>query len=176
MRFPGRVIDRAVCFGAMLLLLGAVTGCGGKGKVSGMVTGPDGQPLPLGRITFLPDSGPPGVSGEIQDGKYAVEDLSTGPAKVSVETAYIHDENQGLVKAASKAGALTGTGASGPPPKDAPPAFAEMQKKQAEGLKIAKEKLAKYREIPEKFADPKTSGLSLTVKSGNNDFPVDLKK
>jgi hypothetical protein len=178
MRFSLSAIRRAACFGAVLLLLGAVTGCGGKAKVSGTVTGPDGQPLPSGRITFLPASGPPGVSADIEDGKYTAEDVATGENHVSVDTAYIAEAYKGV--GTSKSSNLTGTGAAGPPPKDAPPeAVAALSKLNAgrdEVIKHAKEKMAKYREIPEKYTDTKTSGLSVTVKSGNNNYPVDLSE
>jgi hypothetical protein len=176
MQFSWRAMRRSACFAAVLVILGAATGCGaGKGKVTGTVTGPDGKPLPLGRITFLPASGPPGFSGDIQDGKYSVDDVTTGENNVSIDTAYIRDENEPIVKrAGSGKTAMNGTGSGGPPPKGAPPEYVKMQKEQEEAPKIAKEKLAKYRPIPEKFADTKTSGLSVTVKSGDNTFPVDL--
>jgi hypothetical protein len=176
MQFSWQAIRRTACFAALLVFLGGVTGCGGKGTVTGTVTGPDGQPLPVGRITFLPTGGQPGASGEIQDGKYKVENVPTGENKVGVDTEYIQVEFGATVKNAARGKPQTGTGASGPPPKDAPPAFLEMQKKQAEGLNKAKEMMAKYRQLPVKFADPNTSGLSLTVKTGTNDFPVDLRK
>jgi hypothetical protein len=176
MEFSWQAIRRPAYFAAVLVVMGAVTGCGGKGTVTGAVTGPDGQPLPAGRITFAPASGSPGVTGEIQDGKYTVENVPTGENKVAVETEYIQVENGMIVKNAASGKRLPGTGMNGPPPKDAPPAFMEMQKKQEEGINVAKEKLAKYRKIDDKFTDPKTSGFSLTVKTGTNTFPVDLSK
>lgn len=179
MQFHWRVIRRAACFGAVLVLIGAATGCGGKGKVTGTVTGPDGQPLPLGRISFIPASGPPGVTADIEDGKYTAENVPTGEAKVSVETSYIEAEAKLALKN-SGGGGHGGTGGGAAPPKGMTPeiatALAEMNKGQAEGKKRAQEKLAKYRQIPEKFADAKTSELSLTVKSGDNTYPVDLSK
>jgi hypothetical protein len=182
MQFSWQAIRRTALLTTMLVLLGAITGCGGKGKVTGTVTGPDGQPLPLGRITFLPASGPPGVSADIEDGKYTVEDVATGENKVSVETAYIEEQYKGAAQAGNsqKSFATAGTGGGGPPPKDMAPevvqGLAKFKKGGEEGIRIAKEKMAKYRPIPEKFTDPKTSGLSVTVKSGNNDYPVDLSK
>jgi hypothetical protein len=182
MQFSWQAIRRTAFLTTMLVLLSAVTGCGGKGKVTGTVTGPDGQPLPLGRITFLPASGPPGVSADIDDGKYTAENVATGENKVTVETAYIEEQNKAVARATSsqKSFATAGTGGGGPPPKDMPPeavkGMAQFKKAGEEGIKIAKEKMAKYRPIPEKFTDPKTSGLSLTVKSGVNDFPVNLSK
>jgi hypothetical protein len=179
MQFFWQAIRRTACFAAVLVLLGAVTGCGGKGRVSGTVTGPDGQPLPLGRITFLPASGPPGVSADIEDGKYTAEGVTPGEAKVAVETAYIAEEAKPALSSGS-AGNIPKTGTLAPPPPNMPPeaveGMAKIAKARDEGIKIAKEKMAKYRQIPEKFADPKTSGLSLTVKSGDNTYPVDLSK
>jgi hypothetical protein len=178
MQFHWRVIRRAACFGAVLVLLGAATGCGGKAKVSGAVT-LDGKPLPLGRISFTPASGPPGVTADIQDGKYTAEDVRTGENKVSVETAYIELEAN-LVLHPDHPGGGGGTGGGGAPMPGMPPeavaGMAEMNKGRGEGIKHAKENLEKYRKIPEKFNNPQTSGLSLTVKSGDNSFPVDLSK
>jgi hypothetical protein len=163
----------------VLVLLGAATGCGGKGNVSGIVTGPDGKPLPLGRISFLPASGPPGVSADIQDGKYTAENVPTGENKVSVETSYIELEAKLALKNSGGGGqGQGGTGGGAAPQRNMPPeavaGMAEMNKGRDAGIKHAKENLEKYREIPEKFNNPQTSGLSLTVKSGDNTFPVDL--
>ncbi|HBI41726.1 MAG TPA: hypothetical protein DDY78_02585 [Planctomycetales bacterium] len=181
MRLPWSAIRRAACFGAVVVLLGTATGCGGKGNVSGTVTGPDGKPLPLGKISFTPSSGPPGVSADIEDGKYTAENVGTGENKVAVETAYIKTESLPMLKNTNPESMAThGTGGGGPVPKDMPAeavaGMAAINKSRDEGIQKAKDNMAKYREIPEKFTDPKTSGLSLTVKSGANTFPVDLSK
>jgi hypothetical protein len=180
MRFSLGAIRRAACFGAVLVLLGAASGCGsGKGKVSGSVTGPDGQPLPLGRITFSAASGQGAVTADIQDGKYTAEDVPAGENKVAVETSYIKEAAQAAQKNANQGSVeKKGTGGTGPMPANMPPeavaGMAKINKARDEGAQKAKENMAKYREIPEKFADPSTSGLSLTVKSGDNTYPVDL--
>ncbi len=177
MQFHWGTIHRVACFSAVLVLLGAASGCGGKGKVSGAVTGPDGQPLPIGRITFTPASGP-GASAEIQDGKYTAEDVTPGDYKVFVETAYVEQGAKLALKGVNLKGVPNAGGTGGALPKDAPPeavaGMAKINKARDEGIKKARDDLAKYRPIPEKFTDPKTSGLSLTVKSGSNTFPVDL--
>jgi hypothetical protein len=51
-----------------------------------------------------------------------------------------------------------------------------MKRSQADAAKRAQELKAKYRQVPDKFTNPDTSGLSLTVKGGNNPFNVDLSK
>ena len=160
-------LRRPACFAAVLFLLAAATGCG-KGKVSGTVAGPDGQPLPLGRITFHPPSGP-AVTGDIQDGKYAVQNVPTGETKVTLDTSYVKEE--------ATAALTTGTSAAQGQPRGgaARPQFEEMNRKAAEGREHAKEQLAKYREVPEKYTKPDTSGLSLTVKAGDNTFDVSAK-
>jgi hypothetical protein len=162
-----------------LLLAAALTGCGGgKGKVSGTVTGPDGQPLPLGRIVFKPTGGGPGATAEIQDGKYEAADVPAGDNKVAVETQYIDEEIGQALKANSPAGlqGMPPAGAQGNLPPEAAAKWDEMKRSQADAAKRAQELKAKYRQIPDKFTNPDTSGLSLTVKGGNNPFNVDLSK
>jgi hypothetical protein len=75
---------------AVALSLVALTGCGGERRVSvaGNVT-LDGEPIPEGSITFIPDQGNhgPTAGGEIIDGEYRVESASgpmTGPHRVEI--------------------------------------------------------------------------------------------
>jgi hypothetical protein len=169
------------------LVLLAAFGCGGshgKGTVSGTVT-LDGQPLPAGKIAFVPAQGA-GVSADIkEDGTYTATDVPAGEIKVIVETASLKP----IVDQAKGAGAKGGpakyaSGSSGGPGATTTPdanmspeakAFFEKQQKTvAEGRERAKELAARYRAIPTKYADPGTSGLSLTVKSGENKYDVPL--
>ncbi len=172
MPFHGCRLPRAARFAAAFLLLAAAAGCG-KGKISGTVTGPDGKPLPLGQITFVPSSGP-AVSGDVTDGKYAVQNVPTGAAKVSLDTNYIKlQADQTLqVNPATRGPQLPGGGKGLSP--EAAAQFEKMNGGAAGAIQHAKEQLMKYRHIPDKYTKPDDSGLGLTVKGGDNTFDVDL--
>jgi hypothetical protein len=60
-------------------------GCGGgAGEVSGTVTF-DGKPIEQGSIKFTPEDGKGPTTGDaIKDGKYSVQKVPLGPAKVSI--------------------------------------------------------------------------------------------
>jgi hypothetical protein len=73
--------------GRLTLLASALllAGCAGKGQVSGKVKY-KGEPLPAGTITFY-DRANRAVSSAIgPDGGYSVDQVASGPVKVSVVT------------------------------------------------------------------------------------------
>jgi hypothetical protein len=169
------------------LLLLAAFGCGGshgKGTVSGTVT-LDGQPLLAGKIAFVPAEGA-GVSADIkEDGTYTATDVPAGEVKVIVETASLKpivDQAKGAgakgVPAKYASGSSGGPGATTTPDANMSPEakafFEKQQKTVAEGRERAKELAARYRAIPTKYNNPSTSGLGLTVKSGENKYDVPL--
>ncbi len=64
----------------------AVPGCGpSKGSVNGVVN-VNGKPLPSGTIYFLSQTSQQVISANIDDGKFSIPAIATGPAKVSVTT------------------------------------------------------------------------------------------
>jgi len=179
-----------------LLVLG-VAGCGGskKGTVKGKVTF-KGKTLPGGEITFHPEKGA-AVSGEIgEDGTFEVKDVPVGEAKVSInltkKRGSIRDMEEKL-KVLS--GGFPGGGIT--PPKDAPKDFRKMKdtkavnpgtegpdtgpdpEEQKEKMKAQIEllkKLPSAKEFPAKYEKAESSGLSYTIKSGNNDLEeIELK-
>lgn len=159
----------------LALLVPVVIGCGSsKGKVNGEVT-LDGKPLPGGTITFHPSKGNP-VGGEITDGKFSVTGVPTGTAKVTVATAYMKQEAEALGMANQNTGMSMGRNA--PPgaamPPEAKAALEKEKQRSQESASKAKELRARYREIPEKYTQPDTSGLSTQIKSGVNNFEVQL--
>jgi hypothetical protein len=166
-RFFGR---RTLALGSSAILLLAAMGCGGgKGDVSGTVT-LDGKPLPAGKIAFLASKGA-AVSADIQNGQYTVAKVPTGNVKVTVETASIKTQADQM-----QAGIRQG-GPKSVPPNTPPEAKAHLEaeiKANAESAQKAKDLLAQYRPIPEKYGKPDTSGLSTTVKAGDNKFDVSL--
>lgn len=130
----------------------AAVGCSGKGEINGRVTY-DNQPIPRGRITFLPQRGG-ARTAEIRDGNYTITDCPTGQMSVGVES-FVPPESAGegpgvpeeLLKGFKPPGGAPG-GAVGEKFKGLP--------------------------IPPKYADPKQSGLEYTVTSGKQtkDFPL----
>jgi hypothetical protein len=139
---------RRLPFGALLPLLLLATGCSGRGDVAGKVS-LDGKPLPAGTIIF--QSGKRAVSADIKDGEYTATGVPAGDVKVAVETGSIKAKAE-MLGAGVK---MTG--------KEAGP---QAQK--------AKELLAKYLHIPERYADPNKSGLTAKVNSGSNQKNFDL--
>jgi len=135
-----------------LLLLGV--GCGSNGTITGTVTYKS-TPIPVGTIQFAPDNGAPMVTVPIVDGKYTVEKVPPGPAKVGVTSTYSDPSQMTPMQRMAKAGkglppdALEHLQAGGPPKK---------------GIKI-----------PDSYADPEKSNLTYTVKGGSQTHDFDLK-
>ncbi len=144
----------------LLLALGTALFAAGCSKPTGTVSGTvtyKGQKLKGGQVVFTPssDSGYP-VSAEIkEDGTYTIEKCPTGPVKISVETSYLRPP-AGTVGARNNA------------PKELPPNA---------GYKPpdVQNNLARYTEIPDKYENASTSGLTYTVTSGpqTHDIPLD---
>jgi hypothetical protein len=73
----------------VLLVALAATGCSEKGGSTGTVSGTvtyNGQPVPVGTISFLAEDGR-SMTGELKsDGTYKVDKVPTGKNKVAVQT------------------------------------------------------------------------------------------
>jgi hypothetical protein len=81
---PTLALRGTIAAGLMALL--TLTGCErGRGDVSGTVT-LNGKPLPGGMVTFVPDNGPAEATRIGEDGKYAITNVLTGPARITVVT------------------------------------------------------------------------------------------
>lgn len=164
----------------LALLLPLEVGCGGgKGNLSGTVT-LDGKPLPAGNISFIPSKGP-GVSGAIQDGNYSVHGVPTGEVKVTVETTSLKQELDALAIASRSPGGMEKSAGGRMTPEkmakmseSAKKGYEEQKQRAAERASKLKELQAKFREVPAKYSKPDTSGLTTTVKSGQNTFDVQL--
>jgi hypothetical protein len=156
---------------AALPLALALAGCGkGKGTVSGKVT-LDGDPLPAGRILFVGDKGE--ASADIKDGQYTANNVPTGNVKVAVDTAVIRREAQQLLAAAKNQ--RTGEAPEGMPA-EAKAKFEQEKKAAEERGKRGNELMEKYRDIPEKYTKPDSSGFTVQVKKGETTtFEVPLK-
>jgi hypothetical protein len=135
-----------------LFLLSA--GCGSKGTITGTVSY-QGKPLPSGSVMFVPQTGTP-VTATIDDGKYTVEKVPTGPAKIGV-TSVNFDAPSGQMAQMMM------------PPKDAPipPEARKAMEARGQGKKGIK--------IPENYGDPEKSGLTHTVTGGQQVHDIPLK-
>jgi hypothetical protein len=151
--------------GRLLLLLPLflviASGCGYRNRatpsgVSGHITY-KGKPLPGGTVTFYPGSGGAYTGTIDKDGKYSVADVPAGTMTVSVETSSVkprpnlqYGKGAQKMEASPGPGGSAGTSPSGPTGEN-------------------------YVEIPAKYANPQTSGLSATLTAGSQvkDFALD---
>ena len=142
----------------MLALTLAGAGCSSSGTVTGKVTY-KGEPLAGGTVLFVSE-GRGSVSAQIgRDGAYTAEKVPTGTVQIAVETQ--------SVKGSEPAPQAT---------RQMPPAGLELPKA-AENSPIYKSRAGarRYTEIPKKYSDPKTSGLTCTVSGGNQKYDIPLE-
>jgi len=95
--------------------------------------------------------GPTGsATGQIEGGHYRVENVPLGDVKIGVNTDAVRGQliSQQMAQGYKGPG---GKGGSRPPP-------------------------PKFIDVPKKFAEPETSGVKTTVKSGANTFDIALRK
>jgi len=146
-----RGLGRWGVFPVLLTLVAA--GCGsGSGSVSGKVTY-KGAPVTGGNLTFIPPAGLATISVPInEDGTYSAAKVPAATVKICVETESIKPKPGGTPKYQ-------------PPPGATPPP-GYLSGPVIKGV---------YVKIPDKYANPDTTDLTYTVKSGKQDFTVELK-
>jgi len=130
-----------------------VAGCGAsRGRISGKVSY-QGKPLTAGTVFFQPTQGGKDAaalsSGIGKDGAYQIKNIPLGEYKVYVRTpkADFKMPIPGGKAPASSADTMPGKGDSS----------------------------ASVVEVPEKYGKPDSSGLTYTVKKGDQPFDIDLK-
>jgi hypothetical protein len=151
----------ARCVG-LLLLIPAV-GCGaGQGTVSGRVLYKN-TPVPGGLVTFVPaDPKQQSVTAILdENGRYELT-VASGEVRIGVDNEELRPPAAG-----AKGPPLALPGVKLPPIKkgDLPPEQKQTQAKNP----------GKYREIPEKYYRPDTSGLRYTVTGGSQTHDIELK-
>lgn len=154
--------------GLLVFPLGLMAvGCGSsQGTISGKVSY-QGKVVPGGTVSILPGSGG-ALTGEIkEDGTYTIKKVPAGPAKVTVET--------DSVKPVSSAAPPQARGAAAYYAKMPKPPEGVGKEGQTVGPALSGGDAKRYVPIPANYSDPEKSGLSLTVKGGNNPFDIDLK-
>ena len=130
-------------------------GCGepSPGNVSGKITY-KGALLKGGTITFSHVDKQKTYLSEIgEDGSYTIRDVPIGQVQVTVETESLKE------RARVRINPVPADAQGNPNPKPGDP----------------KDLLNRYVQIPKKYSNPGESGLEYTVKSGSQDFPIDLK-
>jgi hypothetical protein len=138
-----------VCMNSLLfagVVVTSLPGCSAsKAAASGKVTY-KGKPLTMGTV-FLVGADGIAVPGVINpDGTYRVEGVAIGAAKIGVSSP--KPVTREMAARARKGRAP----ANAPTPQDG----------------------ANWFEIPEKYADPQTSGLTVDLKAGENEHHIDL--
>jgi hypothetical protein len=148
---------------AHLLLGGLVflSGCSGSGRVSGTVTCKgNGKKLMSGTVMILGSDQIPHYGEIKEDGTYAVGGVPPGPARVTVtspnpnETA---DDPSGPRGMGGRGRAPAGLPSRSPPPSN----LSESAKKG-------------WFAIPDKYADPAKTPLTVEIKGGHNAYPIEL--
>jgi hypothetical protein len=160
--------------GGCLLLLAA--GCGGKGTVTGKVTF-EGKALPGGYVSFTPEGGGKGGSSSIdpKDGTYTVANLPTGTYKVSVNPLTVSNPMQQTGGKGGMPPGMMRPGMGPPPGTKTVPKGAAKEANISGAIPYGPSGAGKAVKIPDKYLNSDTSGLTLTVKRGSQDFPIDLK-
>jgi hypothetical protein len=162
---------------AAVALFSLTVGCGGKkATVTGKVSY-GGKTVPYGTVTFHPEKGQP-VTVPIEDGVYTAKNVPTGDAKVTVETQSVRDSLKGLAMLEQQQKMLDDQrkkyagmkDTSGKPPEQ------RGAEDTAAKIKEMKERARKLVDVPATFSKKESSGVSLTVKSGSQDFDVELSK
>ena len=144
---------RSTALGSFIVLCAALSGCGAsKGDITGKVKYKD-QPLPYGSVQFKTSTGAAFASEIAADGSYTIKGVPAGT--VEVEIACVD------------------------------PAMAEFMRAQAmksrtpEALKSGGKPIeideSKYKKIPDKYSNSKTSGLTYDVVGGQQTKDFDLK-
>lgn len=133
-------------FGLLAAALLAAVGCGPSvGELTGKVTYND-KAVQSGTVTAVASDGS-SHTGPIQDdGSYSIPSVPAGTVSVGVTS----EDPKSIV-------------------------IAQRKEKNAPKSEATRPEQSKWFPIPDKYSDPKSSGLTTTVKSGKNDFPIPLK-
>ena len=169
----------------MVLMLGGFTvGCGGSttAHVSGKVFLADGKPLPGGTVVFYPTTGGKMVptNAQIQeDGSYDMPKAPVGPVKITVSNSELKSD---MPPPVGQGGGMPSGPGKGP--------MAGKMNAAAKGQKMeANDEKARapqwtpppkppgtYVQIPNRFANLETSGLSYDVKPGEQKYDIKLSE
>jgi hypothetical protein len=157
-RFSGRA---GGCFltGCLLLLALAADGCSkATGNLSGKISY-NGKPLAVGSVLLIGVDAQPRTAWIEADGSYQFTDVPVGEAKLAV---YSPDPDL-----AEKTRSKTKTN---PGPKKA-----KQVRPKPSSWEVSADDRRKWFAIPAKYGDVDQSGLRVTITSGLNNFPIEMK-
>jgi len=138
--------------GLALVAVFAVSGCGSStGTVTGTVKRKDGTVLKGGNVAFITSKGQSISSPIGEDGKYTVEKVPVGDAKITVETETLNPARKMGGRKYSPPPSASGSTYTPPDP-------------------TAQAK--RYVPIDPKFGEQGTTPLTYTVKGGNQTFEI----
>lgn len=142
------------------------SGCGASTGVAGGRVSLDGKPVVWGSVTLV-DAAGVSHQGDIDPtGVYKVEGVPVGPVKVAVNSPKPRDENDPRSQGRGSAKVAAGNASLDDPREK----FLASQGKTAVQAPPPPPPGAWF-EIPEKFRDASTSGISLTFRKGG---PLDI--
>ncbi|HZT79782.1 MAG TPA: hypothetical protein VFA26_06160 [Gemmataceae bacterium] len=139
----------------LLILSAALVGAAGCGKPTGTVSGKvyyKNTPLKGGHVTLVGSDGRTVTEAIQEDGSYTLAKAPVGAAKLAVETD-------------SLKGSRFGGGGKYPLPGEDPKTYKPPD---------PKENARRYVQIPAKYADPNSSGLTLNVTGGQQTHDIKL--
>lgn len=148
----------------MLLGLSLVGCSGGDGPVLGDVSGTatfQGAPLSGATVMFIPEKGPVAAAVTDAEGEYTVQPgVAVGPAKITVQV--------------TVAGASSGP-STAPPTTNDSAATANAMMAYARQQRESKQKETGPKSIvPERYTEVSKTPLSIEIKEGSNDVPIEI--
>jgi hypothetical protein len=139
--------------------------------VTGSITF-NGKPLQAGRVTFIGKNGKASDPGTITEGRYEVLNAPTGECKIKVDTSYLA-QMQMFPGMPGNPGMPSPPNMSNEASRLSPEKQAGMRKN--EDMAKVQQKFAEaFVEIPPDYADEEKTPLTFTVKSGSNNFDIEL--
>lgn len=147
-------MTRTLCLSSLLALSVLVFGCDpyearlpeSGATLEGAAT-LNGEKVPLALVVVVGQNG--SATGQLEEGKYKVENVPLGDVKIAVNT----QAARGQMISQQMAQSYKGPGSKGPA-KPAP----------------------RFVDVPSKYWEAETSGLTTTTKRGTNTFDISLTK